>query len=232
MVRRVPLVMKAEDKVVAALSIDLLRVASGAGGILVRSDQSGIRNVVVSTLEMPTDQNGRVWISFQSTRHGQVRFGQGRHRRKCLTGKVFRQTVLIALRAIGLWTLRPRRSIRRCQGRSPASYLKQPSRTRSLNCTHTAMVFEMLAAWSPADPDHACAHGKRYRAVLVAALAGFTILRILDAVQRVSGRCLTRPSADCHAFRLYSVALVGYFREQSDRRRIGPIFPVFVAKHR
>src|SRR5882724_842646 len=62
MVRRVPLVMKANDELVPALSVDLLRVASGAQAVLVRSDESGVQSVATAGLVLPTDGNGRVWV--------------------------------------------------------------------------------------------------------------------------------------------------------------------------
>src|SRR5206468_3614099 len=57
-VRRVPIVMKVGDKIVPALTLDLLRVVTGSGAILIRTDESGVRTVAVSGLELPTDQNG------------------------------------------------------------------------------------------------------------------------------------------------------------------------------
>ena len=64
MVRRVPIVMQAEDKIVPALTLDLLRVATGSSTILIRTDESGIRSVAVPGLELPTDRNGRIWVYF------------------------------------------------------------------------------------------------------------------------------------------------------------------------
>ena len=47
-----------------ALTLDLLRVVAGASTVLVRTDESGIRSVGVPGLELPNDQNGRIWIYF------------------------------------------------------------------------------------------------------------------------------------------------------------------------
>jgi adenylate cyclase len=63
-VRRVPLVMKAEGLMVPALTLDILRVVTNAGAILVRTDEAGIRSVAIPGLELPTDRNGRLWIHF------------------------------------------------------------------------------------------------------------------------------------------------------------------------
>ncbi len=147
MVRRVPLVMKAEDKVVAALSIDLLRVASGAGGILVRSDPSGIRSVVVSTLEMPTDQNGRVWIHFSP--HDMTRYVSakdiidGSASPEKFAGKL----VLIGTSAIGLLDLKTTPVHSAMPGVEVHAQLLEAALTNSLlNAPASAMVFELLAA--------------------------------------------------------------------------------------
>ena len=63
-VRRVPVVMRAEGLMVPSLSLDLLRVVTGAGAILVRADPGGIRSVAIPGLELPTDGNGQLWINF------------------------------------------------------------------------------------------------------------------------------------------------------------------------
>jgi adenylate cyclase len=63
-VRRVPIVMKAEDKVVPGLTLEMLRVVTGSRAILIRTDESGLRSVAVPGLELPTDQYGRIWINF------------------------------------------------------------------------------------------------------------------------------------------------------------------------
>jgi adenylate cyclase len=63
-VRRVPLVLKAGERRLAALSLELLRVASEERAILIRSDPSGIQSVAVAGIEVPTDRNARMWIHF------------------------------------------------------------------------------------------------------------------------------------------------------------------------
>jgi adenylate cyclase len=56
-----PIVMKAEGKIVPSLTLDMLRVVTDSGAILIRTDEAGIRTVAVPGLELPTDQNGRIW---------------------------------------------------------------------------------------------------------------------------------------------------------------------------
>jgi adenylate cyclase len=101
-VRRVPIVMKSGDKVVPGLVLDLLRVLTGSGAILIRSDQSGVRSVAVPGLELPTDQNGRVWIYFGP--HEQNRYVSARDviEGKVAAEKFSGKLVLVGTSAIGL----------------------------------------------------------------------------------------------------------------------------------
>ena len=63
-VRRVPVVMEAQGQLMPTLTMEMLRVVSGAGAILIRADQVGVRTVAVPGLEVPTDDRGRFWIYF------------------------------------------------------------------------------------------------------------------------------------------------------------------------
>jgi adenylate cyclase len=65
-VRRIPVVAVANGTVVPSLSLEMLRVATGAGAILIKSDMSGVRSVSVQDFEIPTDGKGRIWIHFSA----------------------------------------------------------------------------------------------------------------------------------------------------------------------
>jgi adenylate cyclase len=71
-VRRVPVVMEAQGGLVPSLTMEMLRVVSRAGAILVRTDQTGVRGVAVPGLEVPTDKNGQFWVHFN--KHDRGRF--------------------------------------------------------------------------------------------------------------------------------------------------------------
>ena len=47
-----------------SLSFEMLRVASGADTILVKSDSAGIKSIRVGGFEIPTDSEGRLWVHF------------------------------------------------------------------------------------------------------------------------------------------------------------------------
>ena len=64
LVRRVPVVMLAQGEVLPSLTFEMLRVATGAGTILIRSDAAGIKSVAIPGFDVPTDRNGQLWIHF------------------------------------------------------------------------------------------------------------------------------------------------------------------------
>jgi adenylate cyclase len=63
-VRRVPVVMDAQERLVPSLTMEMLRVVTRAGAILVRTDEAGVRSVAVPGLEVPTDRNAQFWVHF------------------------------------------------------------------------------------------------------------------------------------------------------------------------
>ena len=101
-VRRVPIIMQAQGAMVPSLSIELLRVVTNSGAILVRTDQAGVQSVAVPGLEVSTDQNGRFWVHFN--RHDPARYISAKD---VLQGRVPRdrvedKLVLIGTSAVGL----------------------------------------------------------------------------------------------------------------------------------
>ncbi len=66
-IRRVPVIMEAQDTLVPALSMEMLRVVTKASAILVRTDTAGVRAVAVPGLEVPTDRNGQFWVHFNKS---------------------------------------------------------------------------------------------------------------------------------------------------------------------
>ncbi len=101
-VRRVPMVMMAQDHIVPSLTLDMLRVVTGSGAILIRSDAGGVQSVAVPHFVIPTDRNGQLWIHFAP--HDAKRFVSAAD---VLAGKVpadrfARRLVLIGTSAVGL----------------------------------------------------------------------------------------------------------------------------------
>ena len=71
-IRRVPVVMKAQGTLVPSLAMEMLRVVSHAGAILVRVNEAGVQSVAVPGLEVPTDRNGQFWVHFN--KHDPARY--------------------------------------------------------------------------------------------------------------------------------------------------------------
>ena len=63
-VRRVPAVTRAQGRIIPSLPVEILRIASGGGPLLIRSDEAGITGIAVGGQEIPTDANAQLWIHF------------------------------------------------------------------------------------------------------------------------------------------------------------------------
>ena len=105
-IRRVPVIMEAQGALVPSLTMEMLRVVTQSGAILVRVSNAGVQSVAVPGLEVPTDENGQLWVHFN--RHDQARFVsakdilQGNLPADRLSGHL----VLIGTSAIGLLDLK------------------------------------------------------------------------------------------------------------------------------
>jgi adenylate cyclase len=63
-VRRVPMIMMAQDVVMPSLTFEMLRVASGSSTILIKADKAGMQSVGVRGFTIPTDANGQLWVHY------------------------------------------------------------------------------------------------------------------------------------------------------------------------
>lgn len=63
-IRRVPLVVDVAGRIVPALALEMLRVATGQSVIAVKSDAAGVSAVVVGGVSIATDRNGRKWVHY------------------------------------------------------------------------------------------------------------------------------------------------------------------------
>ena len=63
-VRRVPAVMMVKDVIVPTLSLELLRVATGGNALAIRTNEAGIKSIVVGGVDIPTDRHGRLWVHY------------------------------------------------------------------------------------------------------------------------------------------------------------------------
>jgi adenylate cyclase len=65
-VRRVPMIMDAQDVRMPALSFEILRILGGSGTIMIKADKAGIDSVILQglRLKVPTDNLARFWIHY------------------------------------------------------------------------------------------------------------------------------------------------------------------------
>ena len=105
-IRRVPVMLSAKDSIMPSLGVELLRVATGQTTLLIKSDEAGMKSIVVAGAEIPTDSSGHVWVYF--SRHQPERFIsakdvlEGTVDPARLKGKL----VLIGTSAIGLFDVK------------------------------------------------------------------------------------------------------------------------------
>jgi adenylate cyclase len=107
-VRRVPLVMDAQGVLVPSLSLEMLRVLSQTGVIIVHVDPAGdgVQSVAIRGLDVPTDARGQIFVHFNKSDPARYVSAkdvlQGKLSRDRLRGKL----VLIGTSAIGLLDLK------------------------------------------------------------------------------------------------------------------------------
>ena len=63
-VRRVPMIMLAQGQIMPSLSFEMLRVATGSGTILIKSEKAGIKSLGIKGFQLPTDRNGQLWVHY------------------------------------------------------------------------------------------------------------------------------------------------------------------------
>lgn len=64
LIRRVPMIMRAQGNIMPSLSLEILRVVTGTPTLLVRTDKAGIRSIRLKGVEIPTDKNGQLWVHY------------------------------------------------------------------------------------------------------------------------------------------------------------------------
>jgi adenylate cyclase len=63
-IRRVPMMLRAQGATMPSLSFEILRVLSSTPTILIKSEKAGIKSVGLRGLELPTDLHGQLWVHF------------------------------------------------------------------------------------------------------------------------------------------------------------------------
>jgi adenylate cyclase len=232
LVRRVPLVMKAEGLIRPALSTELLRVATGSDAILIKTNDAGISSVVVAGVEVPTDDRGRLWVRFAE--HDPSKFVPARavlndpQAASRLAGKL----VLVGTSAIGLFDIKATPVAAAMPGVEIHAQVIETILTKSyLTRFNFAAGAEILLA---------IAVGLAI-VVLVPLLGAVKVLAVGAAVSAlligVSWYYFTRQGVLLDvaypllsSFAVFSLlAFANYFREESERRQIRGAFGQYLS---
>lgn len=146
-VRRVPVIMMAQGKLMPSLTFEMLRVVTKADTILVKTDEAGIRSVAVPGFQLPTDRNGQLWVYF--SKHDRKRYISAAD---VLEGAVGPETVgqkliLIGTSAVGLLDVKTTPLDPVLPGVEVHAQVLESALTRSvLSQPNYAIGAEMLAA--------------------------------------------------------------------------------------
>ncbi|MGI9483941.1 MAG: CHASE2 domain-containing protein [Hyphomicrobiales bacterium] len=105
-VRRVPAMMVIGKKIHPAITVELLRVATGTSTLLAKSDDAGVQGLVLAGTMIPTDGKSRIWVNF--SRHEKSRFISAKDilEGKLAPGALRGKLVLVGTSAVGLFDLK------------------------------------------------------------------------------------------------------------------------------
>ena len=231
-VRRVPVVMVAQDTLVPSLTMEMLRVVTHAGAILIRTNEAGVRSVAVPGLEVPTDRNGQFWVHFN--KHDPARYVSatdvlhGRTPADRFRGRL----VLIGTSAVGLLDIKTTPVEPAMPGVEVHAQILENVLTKSLlehpnyaiGAELTAAVvlgFAIIAAAPMLPAAIVIALG----AILIAGLVGMSwyFFRIHNLLID-----FTYPLMSCWLIYLV-LTFVNYFREQQQRQQIRSAFGFYLS---
>jgi len=231
-VRRVPIVMKSQDKMIPGLVLDLLRVATGSGAILVRTDESGVRSVAVPGLELPTDQNGRIWIYFSQRERGRYVSARDVIEGNVAAEKFAGKLVLLGTSAIGLLDVKTTPIDSAMPGVEVHAQLLEAALTDSLLASPGyAVVVEILGALVACIAISLLAPIANALTLFTSATFAATAFVTGSWIAYSRYQMLFDATFPLMAmFSVYmSLALIGYFREELDRRRIRFAFAQYLS---
>jgi adenylate cyclase len=233
-IRRVPVIMKAQGTLVPSLTMEMLRVVTGSGAILVRVDDAGVQAVAVPGLEVPTDRNGQFWVHFN--KHDPARYVsakdvlQGKVPADRLSGRL----VLIGTSAIGLLDLKTTPVDAAIPGvEVHAQILESVLSKSSLVHPNYAIGAELIMAVLfglaiiIAAPMLSATTVVILGGLLIAGLIGLSLYLFVEHNLLID---FTYPLIS--SWLIYLVlTFVNYFREQKQRRQIRSAFGYYLSPH-
>ncbi len=231
-VRRVPLVMKAGDTIVPAMSLEMLRVVTGSGAILIRTDPVGVRAVAIPGLELPTDANGQMWVNYTRQDAGRYVSAKDVIGGNVPADRFNGRLVLIGTSAVGLLDIKatpvetamPGVEIHAqvLENALTQSVLSRPNYAVGAELVVTALVGIFLVIVSP------------WIGAMTLISLGLAIASLLAAsswymyVQHGLLFDVTFPLIAIFTTYL-TLVFINYFREQADRRRIRSAFSRYLS---
>ncbi|HVX98866.1 MAG TPA: adenylate/guanylate cyclase domain-containing protein [Pseudorhodoplanes sp.] len=231
-VRRVPLVMKAGDILVPAMTLELLRVVTKSGAIRIKTDPAGLQSVAVPGLEIPTDRNGMMWVNFAP--HDGSRYVSARD---VLNGtvpadRINGRLVLIGTSAVGLLDIKTTPLDAAIPGvEIQAQILENVLTGAVLSYPNYAVAVELLSAilFGSVILVFAPMIG-----ALPLLILGFAVGAALTALSwyfySERGLLFDLSFPLLSSFILYvTVVFINYFREQKDRQRIRSAFGQYLS---
>ena len=233
-IRRVPVIMKAQGILVPSIAMEMLRVVTHSGAILVRVNDAGVQSVAVPGLEVPTDRNGQFWIHFN--KHDPARFVsakdvlQGNVPPDRLRGKL----VLIGTSAAGLLDLKATPVDAAMPGVEVQAQILESVLTKTLlvhpnYAIGAELVLAVLGGLAiiVAAPILSATIIVLLGAMLIAVLIGLSLYFFVEHNLLID---FTYPLISTWLIYLV-LTFVNYFREQKQRQQIRSAFGYYLSPH-
>jgi adenylate cyclase len=231
-VRRLPMVMAAQNVIAPSLTLELLRVVTGAGAVLIKTDAAGVRSVGIPGLELPTDRNGQLWIHF--SRHDPGRYVSAKDVLEGRVGRdrIERRLALIGTSAVGLLDVQhtpvegvmPGVEIHAqiLESALSKSVLSHPNRVIAIELINTVLIGIAAMGFAPV-----------LAASTVLALGGMVAIGLVGLSWYAYSSASILLDFTFPLLASFSVYLclvfVNYYREQTQRRRIRSAFGQYLA---
>jgi adenylate cyclase len=231
-VRRTPMVMKAQNTIVPALTLEMLRVVTGSPVIRVKTDAAGIQSIAVPGLEMPTDMNGQLRIYFD--KHDPARYISAKDliEGRVPRDRIERKLVLVGTSAVGLLDLKTTPLEAAMPGvEIQAQILENALTHAALSYPNYSIVIELAAALLTSIAIIVLAPIMAAPALFVlgAGVAAALIATSWFFFAR-QGVLLDFTFPLLASFVIYlTLVFINYFREQIERRRIRSAFSQYLS---
>ena len=148
-VRRVPMVLKAQGNPIPSLSLEILRIVTGTPTILMKANGAGIQSLKLKGLEIPTDNHAQLWVHFarQDRNHMIYVSAADVVANRVAPDKIKGKLVLIGTSAVGLNDIKTTPVSPGMPGvEIHAQILESVLTGATLSRASTAIVWEFIAA--------------------------------------------------------------------------------------